>query len=156
MAADLALLPESAALPKNLQIKRVESEAELEIWNRVVTGVFGIPENVVEAVYDLYRCLLFDSPLINYIGSINNEVVAASTLFPGGGVAGIYNVATIANARQKGVGTAMTIVPLLEARANGYRVGALEASESGFNVYRKLGFQEYCKVFHYIWMDEQS
>ena len=152
MAVDLALLAEHAALPKNLRVKRVEGEEELDRWNRVVSAAFGMPDFVAEAFFELYLSLGFDSTLVHYIGSIGGEVVAASSVYLGGGVAGIYNVATLESARRQGVGAAMTAVPLLEARAAGYRVGTLEASESGDGVYRRLGFQEYCRIYHYIRM----
>ena len=48
----------------------------------------------------------------------------------------------------------MTLAPLLEARAMGYRIGVLHASEMGLGVYRRLGFQEYCRLGGYVWMGE--
>lgn len=155
MAADLTLFPENYPLPKDLLIKRVENEEELAIWSRVVCEVFEIPDFVADAFFDLFLNLGFDSPCLNYIGLIDQEIVATSSVLLAGGVAGIYNVATVESARRKGIGAAMTAIPLLEARAAGYRIGTLEASESGFNVYRKLGFQEYCKISHYVWMGDQ-
>lgn len=155
MAVDLASLPGSYTLPKGLLIRRVENEAELDIFSRVVSDVFGMPDFVKDAFFDFFHNLGFDSPFLNYIGSIDNEFVATSSVLLGGGVAGIYNVATLESARRKGIGAAMTAVPLLEARSVGYRVGTLESSGSGFNVYRKLGFQEYCKISRYIWMGDQ-
>jgi predicted acetyltransferase len=67
-------------------------------------------------------------------------------------VAGIYNVGTVPEARGKGIGAAMTLAPLLEARARGYRIAILHASDFGYNVYRRLGFQEYCKMHIFAWM----
>lgn len=155
MAADLASLAEGYPLPMDLQIKRVENEKELETWSRVVVEVFEMPDFVADAFFDLFLNLGFDSPFVNYIGLIDKEIVATSSVFLGGGVAGIYNVATLENARRRGIGAAMTAIPLLEARSAGFRVGTLEASKSGFNIYRKLGFQEYCKISHYVWMGDQ-
>jgi hypothetical protein len=48
----------------------------------------------------------------------------------------------------------MTLMPLLEARAAGYRVGILHASQSGLGLYRRLGFQQYCELSGYIWTGE--
>jgi hypothetical protein len=48
----------------------------------------------------------------------------------------------------------MTLRPLQEARAKGYRAGVLYASEMGANVYIKMGFKEYCKIGQYLWEGE--
>jgi ribosomal protein S18 acetylase RimI-like enzyme len=73
----------------------------------------------------------------------------------GGGVTGIYNVATLPQARQQGIGTALTVAPLLEARAQGYRVATLQSTPIGLNLYLRLGFREYCSFNAYFWQGEQ-
>jgi predicted acetyltransferase len=70
--------------------------------------------------------------------------------FQGAGVAGIYWVATVPEARQRGLGTAITLVPLLEARDMGYTTGILHASEMGYGVYQRIGFQELCMMNHFM------
>ena len=50
-----------------------------------------------------------------------------------------------------GCGIAGAAGRLREARALGYRLGILHSSPEGDGVYRRLGFQEYCKSSIYIW-----
>jgi ribosomal protein S18 acetylase RimI-like enzyme len=156
MAADLNTLPENVELPEKLAIQRVASDEALETWCRVLCTAFEFSDFVADAFFDFSRSLGFDPhfPYRNYLGYLEDEPVSTSSLFLGAGVAGIYNVTTLKEARRKGIGTAMTAVPLVEARSSGYRVGILHSSESGFKVYRNLGFIEYCKIFQYIWSDE--
>ena len=43
-------------------------------------------------------------------------------------------------ARGKGIGRAMTALPLIEARRQGYRIATLQASSMGRPIYEKMGF----------------
>src|SRR6185503_10854255 len=96
--------------------------------------------------FDLWMQLGLDLPIRNYLGYLNGGPVATSTVFYGGGVAGIYCVATLPEARGKGIGAAITLKPLLDAREMGYRVGVLQSSEMGFNIYQRLGFRHLCQI----------
>ena len=153
MAADLLSLPEHLSTPPGLVIQQVAEIGTLQRWIEACNRGFGRPDFVGQAFLDAYSCLGLGAgfPLFHYIGWLNGEPVAASLLFLGAGVAGIYDVATVPEARQKGIGAAMTRAPLLEARARGYRIGILHALKMGVSVYRRLGFQDYCTFSNYVW-----
>jgi predicted acetyltransferase len=76
--------------------------------------------------------------------------VATSALVLDSGVAGIYAVATIPEARGKGIGRIMTVLPLVEAKQLGFRLGILQASSMGYSLYKKIGFREVFKYKLYL------
>ncbi|HKJ39328.1 MAG TPA: GNAT family N-acetyltransferase, partial [Anaerolineales bacterium] len=82
--------------------------------------------------------------------------VGTSQLFRSAGVAGIYNIACIPDVRGMGIGTAVTRTVLVDARKLGYKVGILQASQMGYKVYQRLGFQDFGKLSVFLWENEKS
>ena len=100
---------------------------------------------------ELFGILGFALPLRHYVGLLEGKPVAASQLFLGAGVAGIYCVGTVPEARRQGCGAAVTLAALRDARALGYRVGILHSSAMGFPVYQRLGFRELRRMSRFRW-----
>lgn len=155
MAADPRALHEDGPTSLRLTIARVGDRETLTQWLYPYTVGFRLCASrdryfTIEAGLGLGHEL----PRRHFVGLLKGEPVASSTLFLGAGVAGIYNVATVPEARRQGIGAAMTLASLREARALGYRIGILHASPMGLNVYRRLGFGEYCKLSAYVWAGE--
>lgn len=150
MAVDLQALNESLETVTGLEGRIVADEKSLRTWTNVFVRGYGLPADWESITFDLWKQLGFDLPMRNYLGYLNGKPVATSTVFYGGGAAGIYAVATLPEARGKGIGAAITLKPLQDAREMGYRVGVLQSSEMGFNVYKKLGFRHLCQIenFH--------
>ncbi|HXG65428.1 MAG TPA: GNAT family N-acetyltransferase [Blastocatellia bacterium] len=149
MAMDLEKLSESHVAPDGLVIRRATRAEEVEDFARINAANWDPPD---VAVMKFYRqvaeiALRPDSPTRFYVGYLNGEAVAASELFLGAGVAGLYNISTLTRARNRGIGTAMTAAPLQDARKQGVRTAILQASDDGKNIYAHLGFETYCD-FH--------
>ncbi|MET0401221.1 MAG: hypothetical protein ABW123_02410, partial [Cystobacter sp.] len=56
----------------------------------------------------------------------------------------IFDISTLAEARHRGYGSAITHFSLSAARALGARRGGLQAAPDGLNIYRRMGFHEVC------------
>jgi hypothetical protein len=151
MAADLLELNENLPKPAGLTIIPVEDKATLKQWIHVTCVGFGIPEPGESRFFDLFADLAFEMPVRSYLAVLDGQPVATSQLFLSAGVAGIYNVTCLPEARNQGIGTAVTLAPLLEARRQGYHISILQASHLGYNIYRHLGFHEYGHLNFFLW-----
>jgi GNAT superfamily N-acetyltransferase len=146
MAVDLQVLSEPIQAVEGLEVRAVTDEESLRTWAHLFTVGYGLPPDWEPSVYNLQLQLGLGYPIQNYLGTLNGEPVATSCLFLGAGVAGVYSVSTLPVARGRGVGAAMTFKPLHQAREMGYRIGVLQSSEMGFNVYQRLGFRHLCQI----------
>jgi ribosomal protein S18 acetylase RimI-like enzyme len=151
MGVDFSELPEGVPVPGNLVVERVRDEAGLAAWVEALGSGFGEGPVEAEWVGEMYRRLGFEGSWRHYLGRLAGEPVATATSFFGVGVAGIYFVCTVERARRRGIGAAVTLAALREAREMGYSVGVLGSSEMGYPVYRGLGFEEYCRIGLYEW-----
>ena len=151
MAADLNNVPDSVPNPIGLKIIPVTNLQTLKDWARTSTIGFGGSSAGGDLLTELLADVVFDPPWRTYLGLLNDRPVATSQLFLSAGVAGLYSVTCLPEARNRGIGAAITLAPLLEARALGYRISILQASDLGARVYRRLGFKEYGRLNEYLW-----
>ena len=152
MAVDLYELDSDWLTPTGLTIEPVEDPERLRTWTHVAWVASGFPSKGRDRFAAL-EVGLGITPVRSrrrYIGYLEGTPVATSMLIFYAGVAGIFAVATLPEARRQGIGAAMTLTPLLAAREMGYRVGTLYASEMGLPVYRRLGFQTVCGIGTYL------
>lgn len=152
MAVDLPALGEEPQVPAGLTVECVDDNAALKQWCVIFSNVFGASENAADAFYSIEVDLLGTTNNRKlFVGYQAGEPVATALLFFGAGVAGLYGVGTIPEARRQGIGTAMTMVALNEAKAVGYQIATLHASPLGQGIYRRIGFNEYCILSRYKW-----
>jgi GNAT superfamily N-acetyltransferase len=156
MAIDLSPLPGDLPIPPGLRIVPVVDEDTLRQWIHVASIGFRISEEFEKVWYDFFVDAIIDTHFRTYLALLNGKPVGTSQLFLSEGVAGIYNVTCIPEARGQGIGSAITLAPLLQAREIGYRVGILQASQQGYGVYRRLGFQDFGKLSLYLWENDRN
>lgn len=144
MAVDLAEVAD-AVIPAGCRIDEVCDDGEMKSWLDVLAVGYELMPEVAANFGYWPRHLGYSSRshMRAFLAKQNDRPVACSLLYLHDGVAGIYCVATVPDARRQGLGCAITTVPLLEARAAGYRVGVLQSSAMGAPIYRRIGFRDY-------------
>ncbi len=151
MAVDLSSLRAGRGAPPELSIRQVRTPVALRSWAKITTTVFEFPGFATAPWFDMHATVGFDGAYRHYLGLLRDVPVAAASMFFGEGVAGISNVATLAHERRRGIGSAITLEALLDARREDYRIGVLFASEAGKGIYENLGFGTYCTGGCYLW-----
>lgn len=133
MAMRLDGLGEERPIPVDLRIERVGDDASVREW----LSFFTLFE------FDMFKILMGSPEVRLYLGRIDGKAIGTSMMFLSSGVAGLYQVEVLPEQRRQGIGTAMTIAPMEDARQLGYRIAVLQASKMGEPVYRKIGFKSY-------------
>lgn len=144
MAADLNALNMTELAPHGLRIERVTTPEQLRDYAAINAANWTPPDQQVINFYEAASPVILasDSPLWVYIGYLGDEAAATAEMTIGGGVVGLYNIATLEAHRRLGVGSALTLSPLLDAREQGFTTAILQASSDGLGVYKRLGFKE--------------
>jgi ribosomal protein S18 acetylase RimI-like enzyme len=155
MAADLHYVNEVALsqVPPGFTIEVVQDKAALYDFKAVFIESYEIPEWAAQAWVDATLALgIGRTPWQMYLGRLNGQPVATNMLFNGAGVASVYAVGTVPAARGRGIGGAITLKPLLDAREMGYRYAVLFATEMGIHTYERIGFR-HCgvRMNRYLW-----
>jgi ribosomal protein S18 acetylase RimI-like enzyme len=92
-----------------------------------------------------------DNPAFTpYLATLDGAPVGALVRQIHAGVAGFFHVATMPNARRRGVATALMVQAMRDAQAQGATIAALTSSPQAEDIYRRLGFIPCCTFD--LWM----
>ncbi|MBN2007113.1 MAG: GNAT family N-acetyltransferase [Anaerolineae bacterium] len=154
MAMDLQdmEIPEAA---QTMDFEPVQDRKTLRQWYEVVLECF--PATYSQKYLDALAAISLrpGAEWLHYVGRVQGEILTASSLYLGGGVAGLYNLGTVVKARRRGLGAATTILSFAAARERGYRVGTLQTTyPNALRMYHHLGFEVYCKIGIYRYQPE--
>ena len=96
------------------------------------------------------------APWRYYLGSLDGVPVATVKLFYAAGVVSVQHVMTLPEARRRGIGAALVVGALHQARLAGYRLAILTTTPVGYGLYRRLGFREYGRWSGYLWRPDTA
>lgn len=153
MKLNLADLNENLLFPPDFAVQRVENLDQLREFVTVLARNSNIPPDITAAWFELEAGLgVGDNlPWQRYLGLWHGEPVAACSVVAGAGAVGLYQVATLPQARGHGLATAICLTALREARRRGHHTAVLHSTPMAVQVYRQLGFQPVANLMLYLW-----
>ncbi len=149
-----ALAPADAAQAGLHAFVPVDSADRLAAWAEVAGPAFGIPSSLHGSFVRLFSGLLVGER-VPFHGLLaldgRGQALGTGLSYLAGETAGLYWIATSPERRGQGIGTALTRRLMGKARACGAKRVVLHATEAGLGLYRRLGFEEVCRIELFSW-----
>ena len=137
------VLPPVRKLPR-VEMRRVEDGPVKDAFCAIGSTCFNVPL--------AWFCEVFDSPTIwrdfeAYVGYVNGEPVSSAATVIGGGVVGVYNVATMPAHRRGGYGETVMRHALERAQQeHGLSRTILQSTPQGYDLYQRMGYRTVTSV----------
>ena len=134
--------PEPSPLAGDIDVRAVSTTEEVLAYGRVVADANDDPGERERAGL-LFRDQTILAPHIAaFVAYVDDAPAACAMTLVSHGVAGVFYVATVENARRRGLGDALTRMAARAGFALGARAAWLGASEMGADLYRRIGFSD--------------
>ena len=143
---------ETIQTDRHVDIVMVNDANTLNDYANIIASNWSPSDKNVNSYYEkTANCYLKASDqvklLIYYEGS---KPVATVELFQSdSSTIGIYGLATLEDARGKGIGSALMTMCLNQAKELGYKNVVLQASQDGIGIYKKLGFKSLTTYYEF-------
>ncbi|MDH5403889.1 MAG: hypothetical protein OEZ01_02840 [Candidatus Heimdallarchaeota archaeon] len=152
LGAEIAKLVEIFSTPNSLFVEPVNNADKMKKWAEITSYRYNIKGTFVDTFLDNFKDVRFteDTYWSKYIGWLNGEPVASSTLIKSQGIAAVYDVSIIPRYRNWGIENSMIMIPLRQAKRDGYHVGVTIATIGEVNRIKPLNFVELFKIQRYL------
>ena len=133
---------EERSLPESAEVRRVASTGEVADYWRLTASAYVSLEFPPELFghYDRHEGLLADN-ISAFLGYLEGKPVSAAMTVVHDGVAGIYWVGTLEEARGKGLAWATTAAATNAGFDLGAELASLQASHMGEPLYARMGYE---------------
>jgi ribosomal protein S18 acetylase RimI-like enzyme len=147
----MALWPVPEGRPEPIpghEIRRVTDDAGVADHVATASAGFEMPEELLRAIItpDVARL----PTVAVYVGYTDGVPLSAGMSVRSGSTIGLYNIVTLASARRRGYGEAMTVRLAADGVAAGCDVAVLQASPMGLRLYERLGYRTVVRYMAYV------
>jgi ribosomal protein S18 acetylase RimI-like enzyme len=127
-----------------MEVRRVDGEAVKDAFCAIGAMCFNVPLVWFREVFDNQSVW---TDFASYVGYVNGEPVSTTATVIGGGVVGVYNVATVPAYQRRGYGEAVMRHALERARSeHGLSRTILQATPQGLDLYQRMGYRTVTSV----------
>jgi ribosomal protein S18 acetylase RimI-like enzyme len=136
--------PPRPAVPAGIQIERVQDAATYRTYCDSLAAGFDAPAEFADAWFRLVELGFGDElPLRMFLARTvpDGRPVGTGMAVLADDIVGLYSIGTVAEARGRGIGRAMTLTGMEAGHDAGCRAALLEATDAGYPLYISLGFR---------------
>jgi GNAT superfamily N-acetyltransferase len=151
MACDLGNVLEGVPGPHGVSLEPVRDFSVFQEFGHPVIGRISTPARRRSLDEGIKVKALAPEHVWHFAATLGDRPVGALSLFFGAGVPGIYDVGVLPEFRGRRIGSAMAVEACRFARDRGYRAAVLTSMPAGQAVYRRIGFEEICKMSLYYY-----
>jgi ribosomal protein S18 acetylase RimI-like enzyme len=140
------VLPPDRKLP-TLDCRRVSEKNTRDAFCAIGSLCFGVPLPWFREVFD--NDAVWDS-FEGWVGYVDQEPVSTAAIVSGGGVLGVYNVATMPGHQCRGYAESLMRHALADAQArHGIEKSILQSTPAGLALYERMGYRQVTRVSVY-------
>jgi GNAT superfamily N-acetyltransferase len=121
--------------PPSVSYQRATSDADLADALHIISRVFDAPP------FPMSRWTSENPAFALYLAHWGHQAVATVATLPLNESIGVYHVATMPDARRRGIAGSLLLLALREAQAAGFTSATLTATPEGQRIYEYLGFR---------------
>jgi ribosomal protein S18 acetylase RimI-like enzyme len=134
--------PGQSPLTGELDVRVVSTPEQVLDYGRVVAEANDDPGERERAGLLFHDRTILVPHVAAFVAHLDGAPVSCAMTLVSHGVAGVFYVATVASARRRGLGDALTRVAACAGFELGARAAWLGASEMGAELYRRIGFSD--------------
>jgi ribosomal protein S18 acetylase RimI-like enzyme len=130
-----------------IEVRRVEDSPTRDAFCSIGSVCFHVPIHWFTEVFSAEKVW---RAFHSYVGYLRDEPVSTTAVVEGGGVLGVYNVATLPGHQRRGYGEHVMRCALEDVqRRNGNRGMVLQSTPAGLRLYERMGFRTITRVAVY-------